>query len=129
MIHETSIEICGLSNPGDPKYSDGSCWIDVPALTSMLTEDIYIAERLRRDSLCSDGWNLFSIYYAKPQEELDALFAENGIDSIGDLIGKTVRESRAYLLSLTRAEEVIETLMPMQDLAKWHEKRAKLLRR
>lgn len=123
------LDVCGMIDPGDPRYYDGRCVIELRPLTGMLTEDIRTAEQLRKDTLCKAGWELFVRYTAVPVSEMEESFRHFGVSSISELIRGFITEGYAYLLSLTRAEEVIEALMPAAELQAWQEKHKKLLGR
>ena len=129
MEDTVMLDVCGMVDPGDPKYGDGRCMIQLRKLTGMLTEDVKRAEKLRKDTLCKAGWDLFVRYTAVSQEEMDAAFQHFGVCSISELIRGFITEGYAYLLSLTRAEEVIETLMPQTELLEWQENRRRFLAR
>lgn len=127
MDNTVMLDVCGMVDPGDPRLRDGRCMIGLRPLTGMCTEDVRIAEKLRQDTLCRAGWELFVRYTALPAEETEEALRHFGVDSISALIRGFITEGYAYLLSLTRAEEVIETLMPAQEYAAWQRSRDKLL--
>lgn len=94
-----------------PLYSDGRCVLTVPVICEGTEQQIALAEKLRRKYLSERAEALYEEFSSLSVSQMNRVFERFQASSLSELVYGFLTASEQHLMTLSKAQEVIDDVV------------------